>query len=101
MDRLSHFSSSLLAAALVAVSIFSASAQNADRAPYGTAVASATPVDVCGAHASLMSSGTMLCPRSERADPKKLLAGVTCAANEWCCKHDIGGTNECTKCCRK
>ncbi len=26
---------------------------------------------------------------------------VSCGADEWCCKHDIGGTGECTKCCPK
>ena len=24
-----------------------------------------------------------------------------CGANEWCCKHDIGGSGACTKCCPK
>lgn len=28
-------------------------------------------------------------------------AGVSCGSDEWCCKHDIGGTGECTKCCPK
>ena len=30
-----------------------------------------------------------------------VLAGVTCDADHWCCKHDIGGTGECLKCCAK
>ncbi len=28
-------------------------------------------------------------------------AAVTCGSNQWCCKHDIGGTGECLKCCNK
>lgn len=24
-----------------------------------------------------------------------------CGSNEWCCKHDIGGSGACTKCCKK
>ncbi|MCC2111931.1 MAG: hypothetical protein KDJ16_07850 [Hyphomicrobiales bacterium] len=26
---------------------------------------------------------------------------VSCGSDEWCCKHDIGGTGACTKCCAK
>jgi len=26
---------------------------------------------------------------------------VTCGSDQWCCKHDIGGTGECTSCCAK
>ena len=26
---------------------------------------------------------------------------VSCGADQWCCKHDIGGTGQCTKCCNK
>ena len=26
---------------------------------------------------------------------------LTCGTRQWCCKHDIGGTGACTKCCPK
>lgn len=26
---------------------------------------------------------------------------VSCSSSEWCCKHDIGGTGQCTRCCAK
>lgn len=26
---------------------------------------------------------------------------VSCSSDQWCCKHDIGGTGQCTKCCPK
>lgn len=31
----------------------------------------------------------------------KRVAAVSCGSDQWCCKHDIGGTGECTKCCPK
>lgn len=26
---------------------------------------------------------------------------ASCSSDQWCCKHDIGGTGQCTKCCNK
>lgn len=26
---------------------------------------------------------------------------ITCGSDQWCCRHDIGGTGECVKCCAK
>jgi hypothetical protein len=26
---------------------------------------------------------------------------MSCGSNEWCCKHDIGGTGACVQCCSR
>lgn len=45
-------------------------------------------------------------PRSRRPDQVASMTyppvvAVSCSSDQWCCKHDIGGTGACTKCCQK
>lgn len=46
-------------------------------------------------------SPELTCRSARSAGSGPRLAGVTCGAKQWCCKHDIGGSGECTKCCDK
>lgn len=42
------------------------------------------------------------CERTgEGGVPASQPLALTCSSSEWCCKHDIGGTGECTKCCAR
>ena len=43
------------------------------------------------------------CPRASRMASMSYppVLEVSCASSEWCCKHDIGGTGQCTRCCPK
>ncbi len=40
-------------------------------------------------------------PTSLAGISRPLIYAVTCGSNQWCCKHDIGGTGQCTSCCSK
>lgn len=43
------------------------------------------------------------CPRTNQLVSMRYppVVAVSCASTEWCCKHDIGGTGQCTRCCAK
>jgi hypothetical protein len=65
-------------------------------------VAALSTTDSCwSGDSKINTSAQQACRSVSHATSGPLLAGVTCGANQWCCKHDIGGTGECTKCCNK
>lgn len=65
-------------------------------------VAALSMTDSCRSGASTINTfPSQACRSASHEASGRLLAGVTCGANQWCCKHDIGGTGECTKCCNK
>ncbi len=63
-------------------------------------VAPQCPVRVSLLQDSNLSTENKLTKPLRRGKSKRV-AAVTCGSSEWCCKHDIGGTGECTKCCPK
>lgn len=66
-------------------------------------VAVATAGGFCGRSSEAGATGfsALACAPNARITGYKSLAAVTCGSNQWCCKHDIGGSGACTKCCNK
>jgi hypothetical protein len=73
-----------------------------DAGMWRSRIAALSSADSCQKNPSGANVSPELTCRSGRpAGSGPRLAGVTCGANQWCCKHDIGGSGECTKCCDK
>lgn len=67
------------------------------------AVAMSTASDFCRRidESRPPANSPLACKPSGGVASSQLLAAVTCGSNQWCCKHDIGGSGACTKCCPK
>ncbi len=66
-------------------------------------VALSTSGNFCGwiSEAGSISSSALACKPSGHVTSGNLIAAVSCGSDQWCCKHDIGGSGACTKCCSK
>ncbi len=99
MKRLSYVAV-MLAFALAAVMAMSNFASAGDGQPQtGAIVVAAVTAGACSASGAFTPAAA--CKPGARAAGRQLLAAVSCGSNQWCCKHDIGGTGACTKCCSK
>lgn len=72
--------------------------------PYRPVLAAvSSPVDLCG-RTSEVGAGkpsALTCQAKRAGSTGNSLAAVTCASNQWCCKHDDFSKGTCVKCCAK
>lgn len=89
-----------LAGILVGILVVTDSAQTAenDSNNVSIVVALSNPGDICSRGDS--RSELAMCIVPDRPAPRQLLTQVTCAANQWCCKHDFA-KKVCVQCCAK
>ncbi len=74
------------------------------RTPYRPVLAAVSnSFDLCGQVSQVGAANplAMTCQAKRAHSTGRALAAVTCASNQWCCRHEDFSKGTCAKCCPK